>query len=228
MIRYIDTHCHFMNLMPPLSGLVYNAVRESDWNIVLAAPRCAGVYCAVGTHPWFVGDMVAGWDSRMRTILVENPNLMVGEIGLDRARGDFDAQMPVFARQMELAAELGRAAHLHCVRAWDVVLNYFANNKLPPVIVAHGFRGGADVALAALRHANIYFSFKDADSSRARDALTVIPTERILIESDAYTADDSLNILARVAHQIAEIKSVDTAEMTEIIYNNTLRMLKNG
>lgn len=226
MQKYIDAHCHYITSMPDgtVSGFVYNSARPCDWSVAIDAARVRGGAGAIGVHPWYVDELSGALPDQMAQLLRANPELMVGEIGLDASRGDIDAQMPVFIRQLDLACEFGRAAHIHCVRAWDKILHIFATHKMPPVVVLHGFRGTPEIVSAIMRHANAYFSFGANPGAVVR----AVEPDRILVESDAASVSVARGILPRTVAQIADLVGCPAQTMAETIYNNTQRMIKNG
>ncbi len=226
MQKYIDAHCHYIAPVPDgaVCGFIYNSARPCDWSVAVDAMRVNGGAGAIGVHPWYVDELSCDWVDQMAQLLRANPKLMVGEIGLDASRGDIDAQMPVFIRQLDLAREFGRVAHIHCVRAWDKILHIFATHKMPPAVVLHGFRGTPEIVSAIMRHANAYFSFGANPGATAR----AIEPDRILVESDAASISVARGILPRTVAQIADLVGCNAQTMAETIYNNTQRMIKNG
>lgn len=230
MERYIDAHCHYVprDDITPVVGFVYNSARPSDWAHAIAASHVAGGAGAIGVHPWHVADAQPDWAAQMAAALRDNPTLMVGEIGLDRARGNIDAQMPVFLRQLEMARELNRAVHIHCVHAWDVMLNVFATRPLPPVVIIHGGVSSADIVRAVMQHANAYFSYGAVRSDKIATSIVATPIDRILVESDAASPALARAILPRTVEQIAQIFGADASAMAEIIYNNSYGVITNG
>lgn len=233
-MKYIDAHCHLDAQcgncadFAPVVGFVFNSAARVDWGAVVdIAAHCKCAYACAGLHPWNIADATDGWDTELRDILINHPAFMVGEIGLDRARPDFFTQENVFLRQFDLAAQLRRGVQIHCVRAWDKMLRIFATHAMPPVVVAHSFRGGAEIIKAAMKHANIYFSYSGATSARERESIAAAPIDRILIESDSVPTE-SIVKLPQIATEIAKIKAVADNEMVDILYNNTLRMIKDG
>lgn len=215
--KYIDAHCHlFDEKLPNNIGAIVNATRPADWGDVIAgADKNPSVFAAIGVHPWFVGDLVAGWDAQLCELLEQHPGLMIGEIGLDKHKPDMDTQINVFARQMDLAVELGRGVHVHCVGAWDkmfAVLKRYKSQQ-PPFILFHRFSGNAgDVARLVVDY-NAYFSF-----SGVGRVIVDVPQDRILVETDS---NHPMGIV-RVAEQIAAIyPDCD-------FHENTMGMLKNG
>ncbi len=226
MQKYIDAHCHYITTVPDgaIAGFVYNSARPCDWSGAVDATRVGGGAGAIGIHPWYVDELSHDWAGQMAQLLRANTKLMVGEIGLDASRGDIDAQMPVFIRQLDLAREFDRIAHIHCVRAWDKILHIFATHKMPPAVVLHGFRGTPEIVSAIMRHANAYFSFGANPWATVR----AIEPDRILVESDAASISIARGILPRTVTQIADLVGCAVQTMAETIYNNTQRMIKNG
>ncbi|HBP26988.1 MAG TPA: hypothetical protein DD611_03350 [Alphaproteobacteria bacterium] len=231
MEKYIDAHCHYVPCddIAPVAGFVYNSARPSDWAHAVAASRTTGGAGAIGVHPWYVAELTPDLAAQMTTALRDNPALMIGEIGLDRARGNIDAQMPVFLRQLEMARELNRTVHIHCVRAWDVMLNVFATRRqLPPAIIIHGGVPSADIVHAVMQHANAYFSYGAVSSGGVAASISVAPIDRILVESDAASPAVARAILPRTVEQIANLLGRDVHAMAEIIYNNSYGVITNG
>lgn len=242
MLKYCDAHCHFdfggpiarvalCNPANPVNLFICNATCEEEWPKLIelgASHKCVAV--CLGVHPWRVYDMRSGWDVRLYDILRVHPEFMIGEIGLDATRDGPDLQYDVFMRQLEIARDLSRPIQLHCTRAWDKVLKIFAGQKFTLSVVAHGFNGSPELIRELMRHANIYFSYSprilDDQNSKMRQCIAHTPINRILTESDDNPIVGALKIPG-IAEKIAEIKSVDIAQMSQILYNNTMRMMKN-
>lgn len=227
-MKYIDAHCHLKsNLLPPDVGVaITNATHPDDWESVTKIAGQGGIYGAIGVHPWHATNLMHGWDEQMCKLLEKNPHLMVGEIGLDKNYPDLPTQLDVFVTQLKLASRYGRAAHIHCVGAWDKLLSALANDT-PPAIVLHGAATSREIVNALLKY-NTYFSFGRAicnpTHARARNALQSVPQNRILTESDSDTPID----VAGVVSKMAEILNRPLADMKNTIYNNAMELLKNG
>ncbi len=231
---YIDAHCHFDFDAAPHAGgavrhFICNATDESQWSGLSDLPRDK-YSVAFGVHPWHVSGAAPGWDLRLGDMLVRFPHAMVGEIGLDRARDDFELQMSVFRRQMEIAHDFNRAVHIHCVRAWDVMLAELGRVRLPAVVV-HGFNASIDIMHDLYRRGNVYMSFGASvlrgASTRLVACITDTPMDRILVESDA-TPSNSDAVIPNIVAAIAKIKNIDNNTTADIIYNNSIRIINNG
>lgn len=222
MSKYIDAHCHTEN--KPTIGAIVNAATISDWGRVVELSK-AGMYGAIGVHPWYLNDLPDNWYAILREMLIQNPELHVGEIGLDKHKPDMDLQISVFEQQLLLAHELGRGVSLHCVGAWEHIARILRvfQNKLPRFILAHGYNGPVHMIQKFADEYNMYFSYGPRNI-RNSSRILATPHNRILAETDS----DNPSGVMSVVNQIANILDVDPEKMADIIYNNTIRMLKHG
>ncbi|MEV4688936.1 TatD family hydrolase [Microbacterium sp. LWH3-1.2] len=115
----------------------------------------------------------------------------IGETGLDFFRTDEDgrpAQFESFEAHIALAKKHGIAMQIHDRDAHDAVLDTLERVGAPDRTVFHCFSGDADMArIAGAR--GYYLSFAGNvtfnNAQNLRDALAVIPRDRILVETDA-------------------------------------------
>lgn len=236
---YIDAHCH-LNAGGDMDAVVaaaqragvakcvWNAVTEMDWAPIMnASANTPGVCGAIGIHPWHVGAVRDGWDIRMADALVARPDLMVGEIGLDKNYPDIDAQESVFIRQMEIAADLRRVVHIHWVGAWDRLLRVLIRlgDNIPPRMIMHGFGGSVEIMSMLAQRYPVYFSFGPAvlDNAhrRVQGCVRAAPGQCILAESDGANPI----VVMAVVDKISQLRGAD---MTGVVYINSMGALVNG
>lgn len=213
-------HFHFDPLTPHRAKLVkdlqdiglrkavVNATNEEEWPVVAALAReYDWVVPSHGIHPWDCGDRQPGWLEKLRTALVADPAAGVGEIGLDRwiidgvRPGDpriagirvapLPEQIEVFAAQLALAAELNRAASIHCVQAFGAVLETLQKSpRASRGFLLHGYGGPAEMVQTFV-NLGAYFSFNiELEGTRhhqRRENFRHIPLDRLLVETDAPT-----------------------------------------
>jgi TatD DNase family protein len=208
---------------------------DSRRALVLAATE-PGVMAAVGVHPHVAKQ--AGEMAVYRELLAAERAVAVGEIGLDyyydhSPRLD---QRRVFAAFLELAAELGRPAIVHCRDAFDdclPMLRDAAANGLR--VLLHSFTGTPAQAEQALAFgAMLSFSgmvtFPKGENIRA--ALAVVPVERLVIETDSpYLAPvpyrgqrNQPAYVVEVGKRVAAEKGMDTGELARVTTANALRL----
>lgn len=115
----------------------------------------------------------------------------IGETGLDFFRTDADgvpAQSESFEAHIALAKKHAIAMQIHDRDAHDAVLETLQRVGAPERTVFHCFSGDADMARIA-GECGYYLSFAGnitfKNAQNLRDALAVIPPERILVETDA-------------------------------------------
>ena len=115
----------------------------------------------------------------------------IGETGLDCFRtGEEgrDAQVESFRRHIDLAKRLEKALVIHDRDAHDDVLRILDEEGVPDRVVMHCFSGDTAFARACLDRGG-YLSFAGTvtfkNAQPLRDALTIAPVERILVETDA-------------------------------------------
>ncbi len=115
----------------------------------------------------------------------------VGETGLDHFRTGpegREAQVESFRRHIDLAKRLDKTLVIHDRDAHDDVLRVVDEEGAPDRWVMHCFSGDAEFARECLdRGAYLSFAgtvtFKNAQP--LRDALLVVPPDRLLVETDA-------------------------------------------
>ena len=161
----------------------------------------------------------------------------VGETGLDHFRTGEEgraAQVESFRWHIDLAKRLDKTLVIHDRDAHDEVLEVLDEEGAPDRWVMHCFSGDADFARRCLdRGAYLSFAgtvtFKNAQP--LRDALVVVPLERLLVETDApflaphpYRGRTNASYLIPLTLQLmAEVRGDDLGELCAAIDGNTER-----
>ena len=189
-----------------LKRAVVNGSCEQDWPVVAAlAAQYEWILPSYGLHPWDCGNRSPAWQSALRTQLDADPRAQVGEIGLDRWMIDglrpddprlaglrvapLEEQREAFAWQLALAAELNRAASIHCLQAFGPMLETLTQTKRPARgFLLHAYSGPAEM-IRPFADLGAYFSFngsflKRKNLTRLED-WKLVPADRLLVETDA-------------------------------------------
>ena len=147
-MKIIDAHTHIDYIAPDVDGAVCCATIESEWDKIVALTRHDNrVHGAFGVHPWFVNSTDMDFDKRLYQLLQTESKYMIGEIGLDKYKPDMETQIVVFRKQLDIAIKLKRSVSLHCVGAWDKmlqILKQYKSNDLP-IIVVHDFNANIGI-----------------------------------------------------------------------------------
>lgn len=189
-MTYIDAHCHLLKetefqdaQLVGVKQLVVNSAKPEEWKKVLSLKK-EGIIPSIGIHPWYVSEATEDWAEKMEKILAENPDVQVGEIGLDKLKPDFIRQKQVFLTQLKLAQKYNRVASIHCVRAWGEMMHLLRDFKKDTKMLFHGFSGDK-IVIGFLADSNSYFSVHNSTK------IPLIPADKLLIESDAPDGMDS-------------------------------------
>ena len=198
----IDTDLRRLNVR----SAVVNGTNEAEWPVIAAlVEQYDWIRPSYGLHPWDCGNRSSAWLTHLRTQLMLNTRSAVGEIGLDRwiidglAPDDprlaglrvatLSEQAEVCAAQLALAAELNRAASIHCVQAWGALRDLLEKTARP----ARGFLlhsyGGPREMIESFTELGAYFSlpgyYAHERKEKQRETFRHVPMERLLIETDA-------------------------------------------
>ncbi len=149
---------------------------------------------------------------------------IIGECGLDKASATpFDIQMRLFQWQIRIAQKLDKPMVIHCVRAFNELLQMRRSNN-GGIWVVHGFIGNVQMANQLFR-AGIWVSFGyallDCRRTKVRDCLTAHPYPFLL------ETDDSDCGIETVYHTAAEIKKIDIEALGRTIKQNYEALLTN-
>ncbi len=161
-----------------------------------------------GIHPWHIDPN--HWEhqlNELRLAVNEKRCLALGECGLDKVcETDFQLQLKVFEKQVVLANEIKKPLIIHCVKAFNELMNVLnqMDNEMPVVI--HGFNNNENIARVLLDY-GCYFSFGKAllgYESNAAKALKSVGRKRFFLETD--DADVSIKY---IYHKAAGLLGID-------------------
>jgi TatD DNase family protein len=169
------------------------SVTASAQAFELARERPGTLYATAGVHPHHAAELDAHGVDALRALLASDAVVAVGECGLDfyRDLAPRGAQRAAFRAQLELAAEVGKPVFLHQRDAHDEFVEILAP-RVPTLGgggVAHCFTGGRselEAYLALGLHIGITgWACDERRGAALRNALPLIPLERLLLETDA-------------------------------------------
>lgn len=235
----IDTHAHLDALDDP-AGAVARAHEAGVDRIVaigsgLASAQATleladseqGVFAAIGIHPHQAAD---GEPLDALARLADGRAVAIGEIGLDLFR-DYaprDEQRRLFADQLRLAAELGKAVIVHSREADDETADALADFEGPVILHCFSSPGLLPVALERGYYVSFAGNVTYPKAAELREAAARVPPERILAETDSpYLAPQPVrgktNEPAFVVHTLAtlaETRGEDPDELARRIDAN--------
>ena len=210
------------------------------WAVAAAAEHDALV-AGVALHPNEAPRLAA--EGRLEEALAEIERLAaahdkvraVGETGLDTFRTGEEGravQEESFRRHVDIATRLGKTLVIHDRDTHAEVLRVIDEEGAPERWVMHCFSGDAAFARACLdRGAHLSFAgtvtFKNA--AHLREALAVVPRDRVLVETDApYLTPtpwrgrpNASYLVPLTVRAMAEVRGDDLEELCRAIDANT-------
>ena len=196
------SHIHFEDYSGVLDAILQRARNNGvkkiitigiNYNDSLSAQRLASqyreIYFAAGIHP---SEVETFNDKKIfETLFSDKKCVAIGEIGLDFFRNSTNRKLQeyVFTEFLTMSVYLQKPIIIHTREATAEILpilNDFAkHNELKGVF--HCFSGDEKLLDWGLEH-NFYFSFTGnitfAKSDKLRELLKIIPTNRMLLETD--------------------------------------------
>ncbi len=208
MILFINTHTHYQ---------LHDAKLELV-NLDIDSADKLNHY-SYGLHPWYiVEDNYHEQLRKLNLIASEKRCLAIGECGLDKlSQVNFKLQEEVFIEQIRIANQIQKPLIIHCVKAFNELLNCLnLNDNTVPVII-HGFNNNENIAKVLMRE-GFYFSFGKAllaYDSNASKIIKTIGRKNIFLETD--DADISIKYIYKKA---AELLGVDVEIVQQQIQSN--------
>lgn len=194
---FINTHTH-AQLYDAKIELVNLAIGTSD------KPN----HYSYGLHPWFIDKNTYLEQLReLRIAVHEKRCLAVGECGLDKlSKVDFELQQEAFIEQIRIANEVNKPLIIHCVKAFNELINCLNlnDNKVP--VIVHGFNNNENIA-RILVNEGLYFSFGKAllgYESNAAKAIKNVGRKNFFLETD--DADISIKYIYKKATELLGIE----------------------
>lgn len=146
-------------------------------------------YYCIGIHPWFISEKVIEHQDlylmELASILDENPELHLGEIGLDSlGQVPMVKQLELFKKQLSLANKYQRKVSLHCVKAYEPLrkaLSEFTEVKG----VIHAYSGSTEwMRQREIEGWRFSFGPEILDEKYKRSRLAFRACQNPLLESD--------------------------------------------
>lgn len=266
-MKLFDTHCHFDSLQDAREQLprayasgvrainiigcdVETTQRSIDVVKLIEDERDSlgltefDAKASVGLHP-HDAEHFSSQQSELENILAQNRDLIsgIGETGYDfyYNHSSKEDQTQAFKWQIALAKEHSLTMIIHTRDAWEQTFELLADVGWPQKSVLHCFTGGPQEALKAVENGS-YISisgiatFKNAQD--VRDAIAVVPLDRLLIETDApYLAPvphrgktNEPGFVSLVANEVVSIRVQESsntqAEVQEALFDNAIQLFR--
>lgn len=246
---FIDSHCHLADprmdsnrniviqsaVQKNIGTFVQAGVGPEDWSKQreLKNKFPQNIIPCFGLHPYFVSDSTEEeCEQAFRQLETQlDQSLGIGECGLDFrdaiVKGQNAKQIQFFKKQLELADKTKKIPVLHVVRAHDEAFKILKNYKLERGFMVHAFSSKQSNATKYLdkgAYLSIGTSALIENNYALHEAITEIPIDRLLIESDSPDPKPEPWTIFAVAAKIAALKNMGTEKILQQARANILNL----
>ena len=179
---------------------------------------------SVGIHPWFLEKETLDKDVELVEQALSNTNCFaLGECGLDKVIAtNFDLQLTAFKKQIALSEKYQKPVIIHCVRAYQEIIEIKKELQPKQNWIIHGFHKNKQLAESLLKN-DIYLSFgaKIISDQKLQEVLISLPPEKFFLETD-----DAKITIQKIYEQVASLKNSSIEELTNKIKQNFTNIFK--
>lgn len=208
-MEYFNLHTHQFTNQADVLELVNQYPQEFDD----AFPNYS-----IGIHPLFINENRLESDFQILEQKVVLPEcLAIGECGLDkRSETSFEVQQLVFEKQLALAEKHQKPVVIHCVAAFQELIEIKKRLKISVPLIIHGFSKKIELAKQLIDN-GFYVSFGKnlLRNPELESVFKSIPNDRFLLETDMVTEG-----IQEVYALAAKYKNSTVNEIQEIVNAN--------
>jgi TatD DNase family protein len=219
----MQTASSFINIHSHIPSVVGVSIRNVDTRDFSSESAISGFY-SLGLHPWFIEQQDVGQAmGKIAAVLADSNLLAIGECGLDKLQSmSLLKQIEVFEQQIQLAERCQKPLIIHCVRAFNELLQLKKSSLADIAWVIHGFNSKPAVAESLLKQ-GFYLSMGKAllnPQSNAAKTLQIMPLQQLFLETDA--AEDIL--ISDIYAAAAKIVGLSIENLQQQIFHNFKRV----
>jgi TatD DNase family protein len=212
-MKFVNLHTHKFSNQENILEIVNLCPHEFHEN---------GSIFSIGIHPWKIESNRVEADLQIiENKLKDYSCFAIGECGLDkRIEIPFDLQIEVFEKQLLLAQKYNKPVILHCVGAFQEIIETKKRLKIEVPMIIHGFSKNIQVAKQLLDN-GFYLSFGKylIQNPDLETVFKQIPFDCFLLETDS-----SNHTIQEVYNKAAFCKNIEVELLKKILYINFLRI----
>lgn len=216
-MQYFNLHTHQFTNQPDVLELVNQYPQEFDVTIP---------FYSIGIHPLYIDENRLESDFQVVDEKLALPEcLALGECGLDkRSETPFEIQQSVFEKQLALAQKYQKPVVLHCVAAFQELIEIKKRLKITVPMIVHGFSKKVELAKQLIDN-GFYVSFGKnlLRNPELESVFKSIPNDRFLLETDMV--EEGIQEVYALA---AKYKQLELSELQEILSGNYNKVFVNN
>ena len=208
-MEFFNCHTHKFTDKPNVLELVNQYPQEFDSSIL---------NYSIGIHPWYIVQERLESDLDIIESKLKDTNcLAIGECGLDkRIEIPLDLQQQVFEKQLLLAQEYDKPLVIHCVAAFQEVIEIKKRLNIKVPMIIHGFSKNQQLAKQLIDN-GFYISFGKylVQNPELESVFVSIPNSRFFLVTD--TIDETIDEVYALA---AKYKNMTVSKLQQQVAIN--------
>jgi TatD DNase family protein len=216
-MKFFNFHTHKYTNQSDVVELVNQYPQEFDASIP---------FYSIGIHPWYIVQDRLKSDLEIIEVKVQESNcLAIGECGLDkRIEIPMDIQRVVFEKQLLLAQKYDVPVVIHCVAAFQEVIETKKRLHISIPMIIHGYSKNEQTAKQLLDN-GFFISFGKylLRNPELETVFKSVPNNRFFLETD--TAEENIDAVYALA---AKYKGVNLEEIKKQINSNFQAVFKKS
>lgn len=178
---------------------------------------------SLGIHPWYTEEpklLLQNLESELKK--KDKHLIFIGECGLDKIRGEgISVQKELFESQVYLSEKYEKPLIIHCVKAFNEIIN--TKKKLKPVQpwIIHGFNRKMTIAKSLIENGcYLSFGYKFLKTQNGAEVLKSVPMSKVFFETD----DNLANTIEEVYNLASEILQINIKTLIKKIEKNVCQV----
>ena len=218
-MKFFNLHTHQFTNQTDVLELVNQYPQEFDALIP---------FYSIGIHPLFIDENRLESDYQIVAEKLALPEcLALGECGLDkRSETPFEMQQLVFEKQLAMAEKHQKPVVIHCVAAFQELIEIKKRLKISVPMIVHGFSKKIELAKQLMDN-GFYVSFGKnlLRNPELEQVFINIPNDRFLLETDIV--EEGIQAVYALAAKYKEIELIELQEIINKNYNAVFFNLNN-
>lgn len=220
-IPYIDIHTH--PIRPEKDTITVRNIFPGEGFAAFTGRN----FYSVGLHPWHINEPA---ENNKLLVMIEDALkfdhvIFVGECGLDKtAKTNLVEQKRVFEAQILMAEKFEYPLIIHCVKAYNEILELHKKTKPQMQWTMHGYNGNLQNT-KQMANKNFLFSFGETlfkANSKSLESFKVLSEEQIFFETDEYNGE-----VEKIYEKGAKLRNVSVEKLKSAVWNNFNRIEKS-
>jgi len=217
--QFIDIHTHHPKTGSNVS--IVNVLVDEAFIDLAAIQKIKDnnplFWFSAGIHPWHMDNWRHKLDN-LKVVSQDGNIIAIGECGLDKKiEAPLNEQTELFQLHIALSEELQKPIIIHCVKAFNELIEIRKNTKHELPWIIHGFNSNKEIATQCLKHRMILSFGKSLLNSKSgiTDVIKWLPIESIFLETD----DTNLSI-EELYWKCSEIRGISLDDLKSGIARN--------